>query len=140
MSDHDHSVFGATKPTDRTEKPLMRDDGSKVATEGSPSGETETEKVRREESKLPNRGLSPDYDEPEAGDGSAVVDKPPQNEHDEQLIAEEFGGVDNDLVNVETFRQPAWGDDGSAPAAGAETDRGLTEEPASEKSNTLRKP
>ncbi|WAJ27808.1 hypothetical protein [Antarcticirhabdus aurantiaca] len=40
-----------------------RDDGSKVATEHDPSGETETEKVNREQSKLPNGGASPEYDE-----------------------------------------------------------------------------
>ncbi|MBB3998862.1 hypothetical protein [Aureimonas pseudogalii] len=67
--------------TPATEKPLVRDDGSKVATEGSPSGETETEKVRREESRLPNRGVSPDYTDPVDEDGIAVIDESPAGEH-----------------------------------------------------------
>jgi hypothetical protein len=37
-----------------------REDGSKIATEDSPSGETETEHVKREQSKLPHGGRSPE--------------------------------------------------------------------------------
>jgi hypothetical protein len=48
-----------------------REDGSKVATEDSPSGETETENVNREQSKLPNRGRSPEYDESDDSDIAA---------------------------------------------------------------------
>jgi hypothetical protein len=40
-----------------------RDDGSKVATEHDPSGETETEKIARKQAELPNGGASPEYDE-----------------------------------------------------------------------------
>lgn len=50
----------------------FRDDGSKIATEDSPSGETETEKVRREESRLPNNGVSPEYDDAEHETGVAA--------------------------------------------------------------------
>lgn len=52
-----------------------REDGSKIATENSPSGETETEKVNREQSKLPNGGKSPEYDD--ADDGDIVAPSPP---------------------------------------------------------------
>ena len=47
----------------------FRKDGSKIATESDPSGETETEKVQREQSKLPNGGMAPEYvdDERERG-------------------------------------------------------------------------
>jgi len=49
----------------------LREDGSKVATEDSPSGETETDKINREESKLPNGGRSPEYDDAEHENGVA---------------------------------------------------------------------
>lgn len=52
-----------------------REDGSKVATEDSPSGETETEKVNREQSKLPDGGRSPDYGEDD--DEDIVAPSPP---------------------------------------------------------------
>jgi hypothetical protein len=48
-----------------------REDGSKVATEDSPHGETETEHVQRQQSKLPNGGRSPDYDEADEDDIAA---------------------------------------------------------------------
>ncbi|MEF2551960.1 hypothetical protein VQ042_11415 [Aurantimonas sp. A2-1-M11] len=48
-----------------------REDGSKIATEDSPSGETETENVQREESKLPNSGRSREYDESDDSDIAA---------------------------------------------------------------------
>lgn len=48
-----------------------RSDGSKIATADDPSGETETEKVRREESKLPNGGRAPEYDEADPDDIAA---------------------------------------------------------------------
>lgn len=50
----------------------FRKDGSKIATEGDPSGETETEKVQREQSKLPHGGASPDYVEAEHDSGIAA--------------------------------------------------------------------
>ncbi|MBB3950884.1 hypothetical protein [Aureimonas jatrophae] len=50
----------------------FRDDGSKVATQDNPSGETETEKVRREESRLPNGGVSPEYEDAEHEGGIAA--------------------------------------------------------------------
>jgi len=78
MADRNETMPGGTSTT---EKPLVRDDGSKVATEGSPSGETETEKVQREESKLPNRGVSPDYTDPVDEDGIAVIDDFPAGGH-----------------------------------------------------------
>ncbi|UIJ70683.1 hypothetical protein [Aurantimonas sp. HBX-1] len=52
-----------------------REDGSKVATEDSPSGETETEHVKREQSKLPNGGRSPEYDD--ADDSDVAAPSPP---------------------------------------------------------------
>lgn len=52
-----------------------REDGSKIATENSPVGETETEHVEREQSKLPNGGRSPDYDE--SDDTDLVAPSPP---------------------------------------------------------------
>ena len=52
-----------------------REDGSKIATEESPSGETETENVNREQSKLPNRGRSPEYDE--SNDSDIAAPSPP---------------------------------------------------------------
>ncbi len=48
-----------------------RDDGSKVATQDDPSGQTETEHMRREQSKLPNGGRSPEYDDSDDGDIAA---------------------------------------------------------------------
>lgn len=42
-----------------------RPDGSKIATEDDPSGETETDAMKRKQSQLPNGGRSPDYDEPD---------------------------------------------------------------------------
>ncbi|WP_188852044.1 hypothetical protein [Aureimonas glaciei] len=48
-----------------------REDGSKIATEDNPAGETETEKVEREQSKLPNGGRSPEYDEADEDDIAA---------------------------------------------------------------------
>ncbi|WP_210270031.1 hypothetical protein [Aureimonas mangrovi] len=57
----------------------FRDDGSKIATERDPSGETETEHRRREQSKLPNGGLSPDYvDEEREGDDASPFPRTPE--------------------------------------------------------------
>ncbi len=53
-----------------------RKDGSKVATEHDPSGETETEKTQREQSKLPDGGLSPDYREGEDESGGIAAPSP----------------------------------------------------------------
>ena len=53
-----------------------REDGSKIATADSPSGETETEHVKREQSKLPNGGRSPEYDE--ADENDIVAPSPPK--------------------------------------------------------------
>lgn len=53
----------------------IRTDGSKVATENDPSGETESERVAREESQLPNGGKSPDYTE---GEPQGVADPGPR--------------------------------------------------------------
>ncbi len=48
-----------------------REDGSKIATEDNPLGETETDRVNREQSKLPNCGRSPEYDESDDEDIAA---------------------------------------------------------------------
>lgn len=48
-----------------------RKDGSKIATEDSPSGETETEHVKRKEGELPNGGRSPNYGEDDDEDVAA---------------------------------------------------------------------
>lgn len=48
-----------------------RPDGSKIATADDPSGETETDKIRREQSRLPNGGRSPEYDEADPDDVAA---------------------------------------------------------------------
>jgi len=82
--------------------------------------------------------LHPDQVVPE-GDGGDAVEHPPQNEHDE-LIDEEFEGLDNDLVNVGKFNDPDTEDDGLAPPDEDEDQPGLPGEPAIEKSNTLQKP
>lgn len=50
-----------------------REDGSKIATEDSPSGETATENISRKESRLPNGGRAPEYDEGEEADERDVV-------------------------------------------------------------------
>lgn len=49
----------------------IRKDGSKVATEGSPSGKTETDSVNAAEDKLPNDGVSPEYEDAEHENGVA---------------------------------------------------------------------
>lgn len=54
----------------------LREDGSKIATEERPSGETETEARRRQESKLPNKGISPDYKDAEQDDRIAAPSPP----------------------------------------------------------------
>ncbi|WP_062018032.1 hypothetical protein [Aureimonas sp. AU4] len=53
----------------------IRTDGSKVATETDPSGETESERVAREESKLPNGGQSPEYTD---GEPHGIADPGPR--------------------------------------------------------------
>jgi hypothetical protein len=58
-----------------TKEGEYREDGSKIATEDSPSGETETEHVNREQSKLPNGGRSPEYDE--ADEDEIAAPSPP---------------------------------------------------------------
>ena len=68
----------------------------------------------------------------------AADEHTPQNEHDEQLVAEEFAGIDNDLVNVETFSQPAWDDERASPHK-EEDRRGLPGEVATEPPATPRK-
>ncbi|NDV86823.1 hypothetical protein GTW51_08915 [Aurantimonas aggregata] len=52
-----------------------REDRSKIATEDNTSGETETEHVKRKQSKLPNGGRSPEYDE--ADDSDIAAPSPP---------------------------------------------------------------
>ncbi len=48
----------------------LREDGSKVATEDSPSGETQTEHVNRKQRERPS-GRSPDFDESDESDIAA---------------------------------------------------------------------
>jgi len=72
-------------------------------------------------------------------DGVEPDAHPPQNEHDEQLITEEFAGLDNDLVSVETFSQPAWDDDGLRPSDKDEDQSSLPTEAATVQSDTTRK-
>jgi hypothetical protein len=72
-------------------------------------------------------------------DGVEPDAHPPQNEHDEQLITEEFAGLDNDLVSVETFSQPAWDDDGLRPPDEDEDQPGLPAEVTPAPSDTTRK-
>ncbi|MBB3997273.1 hypothetical protein [Aureimonas pseudogalii] len=74
-----------------------------------------------------------------AGDGAEPDAHPPQNEHDEQLITEEFAGLDNDLVSVATFGQPAWDDDGLDPPDEDEDRPDLPAEAAAKPSDTARK-
>lgn len=66
--------------------------------------------------------------------------KNPDDKKDEQIIAEQFEGLDNDLVNVGKFTDPD-ADPGSPDARKDHPDvAGLSNDPALESSNTLKRP
>jgi len=91
--------------------------------------------------KMPEgKPLHPDTIVSEDDAGSAAIEAEAADENDAQVIAEEFEGLDNDLVNVGKFSDPAAEDGGLASADEDEDQPGLPGEPALDRSNTLQKP
>lgn len=73
-----------------------RKDGSQVATEHDPSGETATERTQRLESLLPNNGVNPEYEDDDEPTGRS---KPARS------VADAFGIDDKNLYHPQTENQ-----------------------------------
>jgi len=91
--------------------------------------------------KMPaGKPLHPDQIVPEDDAGSAAIEDETAAESDDQVIAEEFEGLDNDLVNVGKFTDPE-ADAGSPDAKTDHADRSdVASGPASDSLDTIRKP